>query len=414
MKLREQMRATGNVITSETAAAAEQFNDEMNVLRNTLGGLRLEIASELLPIIVDVAARIREWAGENRELITQRVAGWIHDAIDVARRSLPVLESMSNILRLIADHWRLLVGLIIAKQTISAILTIRDLGREASDAGFSMRGLALAGTGIGVALTASTAIVAHFERRLRELRRSSEELNDFIDRASRRGFGEISGEELRRQRERASATVERERKRFEARKKEAEGKGGPPMAAEKTLMLLGVLPERVKPSRAALTGAESVLANVEAEIAKREEASLHERAGVGERVSRGFERARAARAAREAGKAARRPPGVSRAPRAKKTETPEDARKELEQILIDAQGGKIAPGTRVPKVTAPVVTVTVNQTNVDVDVNSPISIQGVADMNLEQLATRITERQGNVLDDAVRQAIESIQLEAAR
>ena len=65
----------------------------------------------------------------------------------------------------------------------------------------------------------------------------------------------------------------------------------------------------------------------------------------------------------------------------------------------------------VPKTTAPIVTVTVNQTIVDVEVSSPVTVDRF-EGDVGQLADLIAEREADVLDRAVRDAIESLQTEA--
>lgn len=56
-KLTEEAKRLGVVIDSETAAAAEEFNDNITRLKKTSEGLQLQLAKELLPTLSDFSAR---------------------------------------------------------------------------------------------------------------------------------------------------------------------------------------------------------------------------------------------------------------------------------------------------------------------------------------------------------------------
>jgi phage-related protein len=75
-KLREEMIANG-VATMEQAEAAEAFNDSMNSLKLAAGGFLRDVIVPLLPLLTKAARAIREWAVQNRELISARVEGVI-------------------------------------------------------------------------------------------------------------------------------------------------------------------------------------------------------------------------------------------------------------------------------------------------------------------------------------------------
>jgi hypothetical protein len=70
-ELRNQMRENG-IVTAEQAAKAEVFNDAMNRVHKTVGGLLVTVLTPLMPILTDLAERARKWAVENRGIISSR------------------------------------------------------------------------------------------------------------------------------------------------------------------------------------------------------------------------------------------------------------------------------------------------------------------------------------------------------
>jgi hypothetical protein len=80
-KLRKQMRENG-VVTEKQANLAEAYNDMMNRVKRTLGGLIVEVLTPLMPIITDLANRFREWAVANKAVISdtfKKALQWIRD-----------------------------------------------------------------------------------------------------------------------------------------------------------------------------------------------------------------------------------------------------------------------------------------------------------------------------------------------
>ncbi len=67
-KLRNEARALGGVMSSETAAATEGLADSQLRLQIILRGLRIQIASKLIPPIIKIITRFTDWAKEGDNL----------------------------------------------------------------------------------------------------------------------------------------------------------------------------------------------------------------------------------------------------------------------------------------------------------------------------------------------------------
>lgn len=80
-KLRAEMRENG-VVTEEQANQAEAYNDMMNRVKLTLTGLMVNVLTPLMPILTDIANRVREWAVENRGLVSAKFKEYVKWIID--------------------------------------------------------------------------------------------------------------------------------------------------------------------------------------------------------------------------------------------------------------------------------------------------------------------------------------------
>ncbi len=67
-KLRNEARALGGVMSSETAAATEGLADSQLRLQIILRGLRIQIASKLIPPLIKIITRFTDWAKEGDNL----------------------------------------------------------------------------------------------------------------------------------------------------------------------------------------------------------------------------------------------------------------------------------------------------------------------------------------------------------
>lgn len=82
-KLRAQMRENG-IVTQEQAAKAEEYNDMMNRLKLTIGGFLVSVLTPLMPVLTEVAEKVRQWMVANRELIGSKLREYIQWIVDHA------------------------------------------------------------------------------------------------------------------------------------------------------------------------------------------------------------------------------------------------------------------------------------------------------------------------------------------
>lgn len=69
--LRAEFRASG-LVTEEMAASAAKYDDTMDRVKTTLAGLFVTVLEPMLPILTDLLKQFRDWAAENRELISEK------------------------------------------------------------------------------------------------------------------------------------------------------------------------------------------------------------------------------------------------------------------------------------------------------------------------------------------------------
>lgn len=101
--MRSEARALGLVMSNEQAAASEQFNDDLERLKSTLLGVRNTVATELMPTINDWINQIREWVGENKELIAGRIKEWLEKFVNFAKVALPLIADLVGLILKLAE-----------------------------------------------------------------------------------------------------------------------------------------------------------------------------------------------------------------------------------------------------------------------------------------------------------------------
>lgn len=365
------------------------------------GGDLAKVIGEFLGEAVRSTWRlIKRLASGLKDITSEDVKGWFDKVWKTVSQFGEVLSTVASILEPLTDRLHLVAGALIAMK----IATIAATGPWGA--------LAFAAVAAGAAIAGALADVtpaiqdARFEvielgtelRALQRTRRMLEEKNERIgmgeeaisrlEQLEETGrLGEISAEEFTELVERAQAPGATQRIFGEA----AAGFEAKRRAALESVAEQGLRGLKGKRREETLARA--------AEIARG-------RGGGTKELGKAIQQVRGGK------QKPLRTGGAGRKGRAKKKDPAEATEEEimalLEGAVPGAQMGEILKGRKVPKPTAPVVTVTVNQTNVDVDVDSPITVEGVAGMDAEALANMVVERQGNVLDSAVREAIEAL------
>lgn len=85
-ELRAEARKLGGVMSDKLTADSEAFMDSQTNLSFALKGIKNVIAQELMPVFTRVAKRITAWIAANKELIKQRIVGFIRSLISWLRK----------------------------------------------------------------------------------------------------------------------------------------------------------------------------------------------------------------------------------------------------------------------------------------------------------------------------------------
>jgi hypothetical protein len=76
---RKEARDLGGIISNELGVSAEEINDNFTRLDFALQGIKATMATEFVPILLEVTGGLIAWVKENRELLRQKVAQYAKD-----------------------------------------------------------------------------------------------------------------------------------------------------------------------------------------------------------------------------------------------------------------------------------------------------------------------------------------------
>jgi len=138
----------GKVIDAQKAAEGTAFSGELTRLTSTVKGVALSIGFELLPLVHEVVASIREWIGENSTLMKSKVAEWIASLREhwpaVKQGALDAFGAVRNIIDFVSgaidrvggfgNALKILAGVVSAK----LIFAVAGLGKALVALGWTM------------------------------------------------------------------------------------------------------------------------------------------------------------------------------------------------------------------------------------------------------------------------------------
>jgi hypothetical protein len=96
--LTDQAQRLGLVIDEDTGRAAESFNDNLNVLRKTFTGVANQVASQILPTLVQYSNKAIDGAND-----TQALAGRVEFISNLFRGLLSIIEVVTGALKLLGN-----------------------------------------------------------------------------------------------------------------------------------------------------------------------------------------------------------------------------------------------------------------------------------------------------------------------
>lgn len=139
-KLRQRARDLGLVMSDETAAAAEDAQDQLTNLRAVVKGIAYAIGGGLLPEITSLLKQLLAWREANRELIQVKVVETVNalvaglrSTVQFFRVAIPIVRNVVSALggfkTIAAALAVLIVGkLVVALATLSATLLATPIG----------------------------------------------------------------------------------------------------------------------------------------------------------------------------------------------------------------------------------------------------------------------------------------------
>ena len=395
--LREEFKELGGGFTDDGAAAAEEFVDAQTRLNTVIDSLKIAIGTELFPILQEVIDEIREWTQNNKDLIKVRVREFLERLIASARQLLPVLQ---QVLKIFFDLLPLVLSF--AEAVATVIESVGGLDSALQIAAGAWVGFQLATTAalgpvglIAGAFAALLPIALELGDRLGDVAFSLSEVGKEAAILEAQAGGRTTSRDLRVNVLRTTSETNKAGQAFVRQELD--------QLSEVELTALGKQVE----SAGGFSKLGRVIFNEAVERKKR-------LAAIRKRRER-EQRQNSAAAARQERKEAQRK--ASRGSTSQEEEPITD--EELLGLINQAAGTgtsltNLLDGRKVPKGPPPVVTVTINNTNVDQTVEAPVTVNGVPGTSAEDVANLVREQQGALLEDSFRQALEDLQSPEAR
>lgn len=139
--LKDQATELGFVMTNEAAAKSEKFVDVMTNFKATMKGLRITLASRLMPILQEFIEKMQQWIQSNKDLMAQKLEGFFEK---VAKTAQWIVKNFDKLV--VAG--KILVGVLVALKVAQIAVNIAMMANPV--------GLVIAGV---VALAASIYLV---------------------------------------------------------------------------------------------------------------------------------------------------------------------------------------------------------------------------------------------------------------
>lgn len=102
-RMRQEARDLGGVISTDTANAADEFNDSLAALKFAGQGLIYTLGAELLPVLTDLTQELTTWWKANRKLVQQRIREWARKLATEARRLVRTVRDLATRLQPLVD-----------------------------------------------------------------------------------------------------------------------------------------------------------------------------------------------------------------------------------------------------------------------------------------------------------------------
>lgn len=178
--LRKEQRENG-VVTAQQAAAAEAFNDSVNSLQRSLGGLLQEAILPLLPALTETTRGWREWIVANKDLLKSQIAGFIdrmktritdlvtavqefNKRYNIGERIEAGLDAIERFSGFLAENAGTIFKLVIAAVALSAVLKTLALVLTVVNLVMAANPVTLIVLGIFALIAAVSAAIVWFDK----------------------------------------------------------------------------------------------------------------------------------------------------------------------------------------------------------------------------------------------------------
>lgn len=95
-EMRKKAEELGIVIDTKSAKKAEEFNDNITILKASLSSLGYTVGKELVPELNGLVLDFTAWVGKNKELLKQDLIGFIRGAVKVAKDLAPLISAIGS------------------------------------------------------------------------------------------------------------------------------------------------------------------------------------------------------------------------------------------------------------------------------------------------------------------------------
>lgn len=92
----DEIEATGSVLSEIDLKTFEDLNDTFLITGKQVDGVKQRIATALAPTIDDIAARFGVWVASNQDFIEQELPKLIDEALEVAQELLPIIIDIAK------------------------------------------------------------------------------------------------------------------------------------------------------------------------------------------------------------------------------------------------------------------------------------------------------------------------------
>lgn len=397
--LREEFTELGGGFTEDGAAAAEEFIDAQTRLNTVIDSIKIAIGTELFPVIQELIDSIRGWFQANKDLIRQRLIEIVRKLITEAKRLTPILADLFN---------KFIEFLPTAVEWAEALATLIEKmgGLEGA-----LKIAAGAWIGFQLATTAALGPVGLIAGAFALLLPIALELGDTLGDVAFE-ISEVGKEAARLDKLNKGRTKFRGSK---GRLLAAESKAGT-SSDVRALKQLDEVEFQAFEREAKRSGTKTAKSIVSEEKTRRD--ITKQITGVvnnaSEIAQRGIDqKERAAETKRQRRSAAR-----AKAGRKKGKDgiiSREEALKLISQAGATGENlGDLLQGRKLEGGPPPVITVTINRTDVKQQVNAPVTVTGVPGDSAEEVAQMVEEKQRELLKEEYTRAIQDLQTVTAR